>query len=113
MFPNNKTTQLYLFILKVLPQNSWKSTLAAAMLSGVAVAVAMTPFDVISTRLYNQKLNSHGKGLYYSGPVDCLVKVFRSEGVLGLYKGCLANYLRVGPHSVLTLSIWTYLRESQ
>ena len=45
----------------MLPSNSWQSTLAAAMLSGVAVAVAMTPLDVISTRLYNQTLDSNGK----------------------------------------------------
>ncbi|XP_059352120.1 solute carrier family 25 member 35-like isoform X1 [Daphnia carinata] len=99
--------------LTKLPPNSWKSTLAAAMLSGVAVAAAMTPLDVVSTRLYNQTLDVHGKGIYYSGPLDCLIKVFKAEGVFGLYKGCLANYLRVGPHSVLTLTIWTYLRESK
>ncbi|XP_046453376.1 solute carrier family 25 member 35-like [Daphnia pulex] len=99
--------------LNILPHNSWKSTLAAAMLSGVAVAVAMTPFDVISTRLYNQTLDRYGKGVYYSGPFDCLIKVFKAEGFFGLYKGCLANYLRVGPHSVLTLTIWTFLRETK
>lgn len=27
------------------------------MLSGVAVAITMTPFDVISTRLYNQPVD--------------------------------------------------------
>ena len=52
-----------------------------------------------------------GKGLYYSGPADCLRKICTSEGVLGLYKGCLANYLRIGPHSVLTLVMWTRLHE--
>ena len=97
----------------MLPSNSWQSTLAAAMLSGVAVAAAMTPLDVISTRLYNQTLDSNGKGIYYANPVDCLIKVFKKEGFFGLYKGCLANYLRVGPHSVLTLSMWTYLRETK
>lgn len=29
----------------------------AAMVSGVAVAITMTPFDVISTRLYNQPVD--------------------------------------------------------
>jgi solute carrier family 25, member 34/35 len=32
----------------------WLVEAGGAMLSGVAVAVAMNPFDVISTRLYNQ-----------------------------------------------------------
>lgn len=35
--------------------------LAAAMVSGVAVVLAMTPFDVVSTRLYNQPTDTQGK----------------------------------------------------
>lgn len=31
------------------------------MVSGVAVVTAMTPFDVASTRLYNQPTDTHGK----------------------------------------------------
>lgn len=37
--------------------NSWLTALIAAMISGVAVAITMTPFDVISTRLYNQPVD--------------------------------------------------------
>ena len=39
------------------PSSSWLTALIAAMISGVAVAVTMTPFDVISTRLYNQPVD--------------------------------------------------------
>lgn len=35
--------------------------LAAAMVSGIAIVLAMTPFDVASTRLYNQPTDTHGK----------------------------------------------------
>lgn len=31
------------------------------MVSGVAVVLAMTPFDVVSTRLYNQPTDTQGK----------------------------------------------------
>lgn len=31
------------------------------MISGVAVAITMTPFDVISTRLYNQPVDAANK----------------------------------------------------
>lgn len=40
-----------------LGPNSWLVALVAAMISGVAVAITMTPFDVISTRLYNQPVD--------------------------------------------------------
>lgn len=35
-------------------EESLWNTFAASMLSGVVVAVIMTPFDVVQTRLYNQ-----------------------------------------------------------
>lgn len=43
--------------LQWLCPNSWLIALVAAMISGVAVAITMTPFDVISTRLYNQPVD--------------------------------------------------------
>ena len=44
-------------LLQLFSPGSWLTTLLAAMISGVAVAIAMTPFDVISTRLYNQPVD--------------------------------------------------------
>lgn len=44
-------------LLQWFSPGSWLTTLLAAMISGVAVAIAMTPFDVISTRLYNQPVD--------------------------------------------------------
>ncbi|XP_069731058.1 solute carrier family 25 member 34 isoform X1 [Phaenicophaeus curvirostris] len=41
-------------------EGSWAAVLAGGMVSGVAVAVTMTPFDVISTRLYNQPVEADG-----------------------------------------------------
>lgn len=35
--------------------------LIAGMVSSVVVVLAMTPFDVVSTRLYNQPVNHLGK----------------------------------------------------
>lgn len=46
---------------EIFPPQSWKVALAAAMVSGVAVVLAMTPFDVASTRLYNQPTDTKGK----------------------------------------------------
>lgn len=39
----------------------------AAMVSGIAVVLAMTPFDVASTRLYNQPTDAQGKVRECSG----------------------------------------------
>lgn len=44
-----------------LPEDSWLVALAGGMISSVAVAAVMTPFDVVSTRLYNQPVDGTGK----------------------------------------------------
>ena len=30
--------------------------------------------------------------------------------VLGLYKGCTAHYLRLGPHTILTFMLWEQIK---
>lgn len=47
----------FFLLLQWFTPNSWLTALIAAMISGVAVAITMTPFDVISTRLYNQPVD--------------------------------------------------------
>uniref|UniRef100_A0A8C9JQB1 Solute carrier family 25 member 34 n=1 Tax=Panthera tigris altaica TaxID=74533 RepID=A0A8C9JQB1_PANTA len=76
-----------------------------------AVAAVMTPFDVVSTRLYNQPVDGTGKGQLYGGLADCLVKIWRQEGPLALYKGLGPAYLRLGPHTILSMLFWDELRK--
>ncbi|XP_022104222.1 solute carrier family 25 member 35-like [Acanthaster planci] len=85
--------------------------LFASMASGVAVVCVMTPFDVISTRLYNQGLDTGGKGVYYSGFADCLAKIYKKEGLFGFYKGWSASWFRTAPHTVLSLLFWDEARK--
>lgn len=46
---------------KVFPKDSWLVALTAGMISSVVVVLGMTPFDVVSTRLYNQPVDQAGK----------------------------------------------------
>ncbi|XP_071017585.1 solute carrier family 25 member 34-like [Oncorhynchus clarkii lewisi] len=91
--------------------NSWLVALTAACISGVAVTITMTPFDVISTRLYNQPVDEHHSGRLYQGFSDCLVKVCRTEGVLGLYKGMGPVFFRLCPHTILSMLFWDLMRQ--
>ncbi|XP_027548914.1 solute carrier family 25 member 34 [Neopelma chrysocephalum] len=92
-------------------KGSWSAVLAGGMVSSVAVAVAMTPFDTISTRLYNQPVDADGTGKLYRGFLDCILQISHKEGLLGLYKGIGAVYFRLGPHTVLSLFFWDKLRD--
>jgi len=80
------------------------------MTSGIVVVTTMTPFDVVSTRLYNQGTDLAGRGLLYRGVTDCFVRTFAAEGLLGFYKGCGASFFRLGPHTVLSLVFWDELQ---
>ncbi|XP_036387260.1 solute carrier family 25 member 34 [Megalops cyprinoides] len=91
--------------------NSWLVALTAAMISGVAVTITMTPFDVISTRLYNQPVDELHRGRLYRGFLDCLLKVCQTEGPLGLYKGMGPVFFRLAPHTMLSMLFWDLMRQ--
>ncbi|XP_071494337.1 solute carrier family 25 member 35-like [Diadema antillarum] len=95
---------------QVFKPDSLLVPLSASMVGGVAVVCCMTPFDVMSTRLYNQGVDAHGRGLYYRGFLDCFLKIMRKEGPLGFYKGWSASWFRLGPHTVLSLLFWDQTR---
>ncbi|CCD27337.1 Oac1p NDAI_0K01460 [Naumovozyma dairenensis CBS 421] len=72
--------------------------LTASTISGLGVGVVMNPWDVILTRIYNQK------GDLYKGPLDCLIKTVRIEGITALYKGFEAQLFRIAPHTIMCLT---------
>lgn len=96
--------------LQVFSEGSWLIALSAGMISSVVVVLAMTPFDVVSTRLYNQPVDHLGKGVLYRGFMDCFSKTLKKEGMTGLYKGLGASYFRLGPHTIISLLFWNELR---
>lgn len=57
----------------------------------------------------SQLLSPQGK--LYRGFLDCILQISSKEGLLGLYKGIGAVYLRLGPHTVLSLFFWDELRK--
>jgi solute carrier family 25, member 34/35 len=73
------------------------------MFSGALTAAAMNPFDVIMTRMYNNDT------LLYKSWWQCFSKMIKFEGPLALWRGLPAHYLRIGPHTALTLLIVDYL----
>lgn len=100
----------------------------ASMVSGLFTAITMTPFDVVATRMFNQGrrtifsfnentnlyllgVNAHGRGLLYKNIFECFVKTLRVEGFWALYKGFLANYMRLAPHTILNLTFWEQFKK--
>ncbi|XP_061191886.1 mitochondrial uncoupling protein 4-like [Saccostrea echinata] len=81
-----------------LKDNYVTHSLASAC-SGLVAATFGTPADVVKTRIMNQP-TKNGKGLLYTGSVDCLIKTSSQEGVMALYKGFIPIWLRMAPWSL-------------
>eukprot|EP01126_Amoeba_proteus_P003988 TRINITY_DN11359_c0_g1_i2.p1 TRINITY_DN11359_c0_g1~~TRINITY_DN11359_c0_g1_i2.p1 ORF type:complete len:308 (-),score=32.03 TRINITY_DN11359_c0_g1_i2:221-1144(-) len=76
--------------------------LGASLISGLVATFFSAPVDFLKTRLQSQPLGQNGKGLIYRHTLDCAFKSVKHEGLLVLWRGVTAHYLRKGPHLVVS-----------
>jgi len=90
----------------------------ASMLAGLVTTTATNPVDMVKTQLYMDAGGGDGgagvtKGAGkgggggrlrpgLAGAFDALSMIVRKEGVAGLMRGWSANYVRLGPQTVIT-----------
>jgi solute carrier family 25 protein 34/35 len=74
-----------------------------ALVASVFLVFTISPTDVVRARLYAQPLGQDGVGLHYRGPFHCARRIVQAEGPAGLFKGVVASWLRVGPHTTISL----------
>ncbi|KAK9879887.1 hypothetical protein WA026_008387 [Henosepilachna vigintioctopunctata] len=96
-----------------MKDNPLMVSIVASFVSGIFQTVMITPFDLVSTRLYNQGVDGLGRGLLYDGILDCFQKTWKAEGYFGFYKGIGPNYMRLAPHGALCLVFWDVLKDFQ
>lgn len=95
-----------------LPFDQVKTHITASLITSFLVCLAMNPFDVASTRMYNQKTaENKNTGALYKNGFDCIRKIIQVEGFSALYKGFQAHYLRIGPHTILTFVFLEQLKK--
>ncbi|EIN13901.1 oxaloacetate carrier [Punctularia strigosozonata HHB-11173 SS5] len=106
--PSYNWTKNQLVSRGILPSNSVWTYLLSSTVSGMCVCIAMQPADTALTRMYNQPMvklpNGRYAGTLYKNPIDCLWKTVKTEGVFGWYKGSTAHFLRIAPHTIITLT---------
>ncbi|KAI0274787.1 oxaloacetate carrier [Gloeopeniophorella convolvens] len=106
--PTYNWTKNQLVTKGILPADSILTYLASSSVSGMCVLVTMQPADTALTRVYNQPTirlpNGRITGTLYKNPIDCLWKTVTTEGPLALYKGSTAHFLRIAPHTIITLT---------
>ena len=45
----------------------------------------------------------------YAGVIDCITKIWRNEGIVGFFKGCVTNALRVMPSAAITFVTYEFV----
>jgi len=83
--------------------------LLSSIAGGLAI-FSVFPFDLIKTRMMNQRIaTGHDRRLYHDS-FDCLRKVIRYEGFNGLYRGLLPPLLAAGPEKFVKFTVNDLLR---
>ncbi|KAJ6475338.1 mitochondrial carrier domain-containing protein [Mycena vitilis] len=85
-------------------KSSVSRKLSCGALAGVVQAVVL--FDVLRRKMQVTGMKSSGLGIKYTGAIDALQGIVRTEGIRGLYRGLWPNLLKVAP-SIAT-SFFTY-----
>jgi len=77
--------------------------LTASIVCGLVTTTATNPVDIVKTRwMANQNL--------YKSPIDCFVKIVTKEGPHAVFKGWFPNYCRFGPHFLVSLPLYDFIR---
>ncbi|KAL5497007.1 hypothetical protein EMCRGX_G013393 [Ephydatia muelleri] len=81
----------------MMAEPSLTKTFIAGGVGGACVVFVGHPLDTIKVMLQTQPRPVPGTPVLYASAWDCFVKIFRHEGVPGLYKGMLSPLLGVTP----------------
>jgi len=82
---------------------------SASMAAGLAATIVTLPMDTTKSRLQNMKPGPDGV-LPYKSAVDCVLKSVKSEGPLSLWKGFTPFYIKLAPHTTISLVLLDQLR---
>ncbi|CAK9082565.1 unnamed protein product [Durusdinium trenchii] len=84
---------------------------SCSMLAGVVAAGVTSPVDLAKSRIMTQPVNPEtGRGALYVSTFDCLVKTARSDRVMAIFRGFSMQWLRLGPHTTISLMCFEQLR---
>lgn len=95
MFPSSVCRIVHLHMDELGFISPWQAIFAGG-LAGIAAALATYPLEVVETRLIAQNCRQPT----YIGVVHTLSKIYRSEGLLALYRGFSLTVLGVQPAAI-------------
>lgn len=98
-------------------RKSWKDSVGYLTMGGISKVIATTityPIQVIKSRLQQRSQScefSESGELQlvhkeYMGVRECVRQLWKREGIVGFYKGCLPSALRVAPGAAITFVVY-------
>lgn len=75
----------------------------SAMASGLITTTVTTPADFVKSVMMNSKTTE--------GPLEVFLRIVKRDGGTGFFKGWFANYIRLGPHTLMTMFSFEALRQ--
>lgn len=78
--------------------------LVSALCSGFIASAVSAPIDRAKTLIITSPRNT------YSGMLDCLSDIFINQGLVGLYRGFFATWLRLAPFTILFFLSFEYFK---
>lgn len=84
--------------------NGYPKMFCATLISSFCANIVANPFDVVKSRLQNQKINADGTAMY-KNMADCFVKSVKAEGPMVLYAGFTPAFIKLAPYSIISLTL--------
>jgi len=97
---NNVFVQVFGF-----DKEAYSTQLGASFIASLITATAANPADVVKTRVMNDPHATVG------GPREHFVRILKRDGPFGFLKGWTASYLRIGPHTIISLVLIEKVRQ--
>jgi len=85
------------------------ASLACGGLAGATAQTITYPIDLLRRRMQLQ--GAGGTIALYKGPLDAAIQIVKKEGILGLYSGMVACYLKVIPSIAISFCTYEIVRK--
>ena len=90
----------------------WKFLITNCISGGLAGALSMAicqPIDMARTRMATDNKDSNGKRKF-KGSIDCLRKIYKVEGLKGVFRGTLISCVGIFPYRAMYFGVYDTLK---
>jgi len=77
----------------------------ATLFSSFIANIFSNPFDVVKSRVQNQKADATTGELPYKGTLDCFLKIIAKYGVPKLWAGFTPAFIKLAPYTIISLML--------